>query len=126
MISYSRLKFNRTLGWQCVRNYCSKTKTDASPVQRAKATAKTHLSSSSSSSTSSLYIKHEDLANVKVLELDLELSERFKDLQALDVNIKARKMQKKVNVYQLVSTCHCAYGKYVHVNKVIPKYLNSK
>ena len=121
MMSYSRLKFIRQFGWHYVGNCYSKTKRDLNQVKGAITAAEMHVSSPSSSSSapspplqssSSLYIKHEDTANVRVLQLDLNLSERFKDLQALDTNIKARKMQNKVNVYQLVS----GYNKVVSSN----------
>ena len=92
MTSYSKLRLIRRLSCHYVRKYCTKAQLDSNPIPSAKAPW----------STSSLYIKRDDLANVQVIQVDLNLTKRLEDLQSLDANIKARGLQDKFNVRQLV------------------------
>ncbi len=56
-------------------------------------------------SSSSLYIRRDDLANVKTVEVDLDLEEMYKgNAQELEANVKARNMQTQIDVQKLVNT----------------------
>ena len=44
------------------------------------------------------------MANVQILQLDLNLTKRLEDVQGLHANIKARGFQEKINVHRLVGS----------------------
>ena len=91
MTSYSKLRLIRRLSCHYVQKYCTKAQPDSNPIPSAKAPWST-----------SLYIKRDDMANIQVIQVDLNLTKRLEDLQSLDANIKARGLQAKFNVHQLV------------------------
>lgn len=54
-------------------------------------------------STSALFIRSDDFNNVSIVEVDLNLSLRLKDVKKLEANLKARKMDRDIKIYELVS-----------------------
>ncbi len=61
-------------------------------------------------SSSSLYIRRDDMANVQTLEVDLDLQEIYSNVEELEANIQARKMQTQIDVQKLVgSYCFAFY-----------------
>ena len=89
MISYSRLLAIRRLCCQYARKLCVRTRADGKKVENA-------------TSPSSLYIKHDDLRNVRVIQLNLNLSKRLADVQSIEANLMARGMKDEINIRQLV------------------------